>query len=538
MPGSIVPALGPGRSLLGAGVWRERSAGALVVRSRCRCPLLLHCMRCSDRRGVVTMTTVDRWTGREAKLLREALRLSIRDFAARLGIGVRTVNKWEARQADITPLPHMQEVLDTALARASDEAKARFSAVARADVPEQNAQSPELPLQDATLPVVVNGRLVFVPFDADTVASSGLSDRFLAAVAAHDTTTSPGIRSGSVVAGHPPPRTLDDLRSAVLDAPLPVPMGVGTPVTRSTVGVTAATVQAHLLYQLADYDAAAQLLPAVLTCLHNRVDTGPNVCLVGTLTTRHTTAAAYIAAAKLATKLGDVGLASVTADRAMTAAKESEHPALVGATTYQVACAFLLTGELAAAEQILTVGAENIASVAATPHLNCRQEEALSVWGSLLLLLAIIAARRDDHDTAQNVLREASQLAEQLGCDGNWLWTAFGPTNVAIHQLSVQSRLGNAKEAARVAEIIDTDALPTVLRGRRSQAHLELGWVAAGQHDDTLAVLHLLEAERVAEKAVSRNTSARTLLSILLAREHRSVTPGLRGLASRTGLLL
>lgn len=72
------------------------------------------------------MTTVQRWTGREAKQLREALRLSVRDFAARLGIGVRTVNKWEARQAGITPLPHMQEVLDTALARASDEAKTRF----------------------------------------------------------------------------------------------------------------------------------------------------------------------------------------------------------------------------------------------------------------------------------------------------------------------------------------------------------------------------------------------------------------------------
>ncbi|MCA1671240.1 MAG: hypothetical protein LC799_03220 [Actinobacteria bacterium] len=74
------------------------------------------------------MITVNRWTGREAKLLREALRLSVRDFAARLGIGARTVNIWEARQADITPLPHMQEVLDTALARASDEAKARFVA--------------------------------------------------------------------------------------------------------------------------------------------------------------------------------------------------------------------------------------------------------------------------------------------------------------------------------------------------------------------------------------------------------------------------
>ena len=73
------------------------------------------------------VTTVDRWTGREAKLLRQALRLSIRDFAAHLGVGTRTVNKWEARQADITPLPYMQEVLDTALSRASDEAKARFA---------------------------------------------------------------------------------------------------------------------------------------------------------------------------------------------------------------------------------------------------------------------------------------------------------------------------------------------------------------------------------------------------------------------------
>jgi len=60
------------------------------------------------------------WTGREAKLLRQALRLSIRDFAARLGVGARTVNKWEARQAGITPLPYMQQVLDTALAQASE----------------------------------------------------------------------------------------------------------------------------------------------------------------------------------------------------------------------------------------------------------------------------------------------------------------------------------------------------------------------------------------------------------------------------------
>jgi hypothetical protein len=74
--------------------------------------------------------------------------------------------------------------------------------------------------------------------------------------------------------------------------------------------------------------------------------------------------------------------------------------------------------------------------VVATPHLDCRQEETLSVRGSLLLLLAIVAARRGDQNAAQDVLREASQLAEQLGCDGNWLWTAFGPTNVAEQSVS------------------------------------------------------------------------------------------------------
>jgi hypothetical protein len=202
-----------------------------------------------------------------------------------------------------------------------------------------------------------------------------------------------------------------------------------------------------------------------------------------------------------------------------------------------VACALLLTGELADAEQILTLGVENIASVAATPRLNCHQEEALSVRGSLLLLLAIIAARRSDLNAAQDVLQKASQLAEQLGCDGNWLWTAFGPTNVAIHQLSVQSRLGDAKKAAQIAESIDTNALPAVLRGRRSQVHLEMAWATAEQADDALAVLHLLEVERVAEQAVSRNISARTLISTLLARERRGDTPGLRGLAVRAGLL-
>ncbi|AXB45853.1 helix-turn-helix domain-containing protein [Amycolatopsis albispora] len=73
------------------------------------------------------MTIVRTWTGREAKLLRTAMRASVRDFAAHLGVGTRTVSKWEARGADIRPTPEMQAVLDTALARATDDVRTRFS---------------------------------------------------------------------------------------------------------------------------------------------------------------------------------------------------------------------------------------------------------------------------------------------------------------------------------------------------------------------------------------------------------------------------
>lgn len=123
------------------------------------------------------MTIVRRWTGLEANLLREALRLSVRDFAAHLGVGERTVNKWEARLAGITLRPHMQEVLDTALARASDEARARFAAVVHAGTPAPEESSPPTtaPLQGGMLPVVlVDGRVVLVPFDVGALAATGL----------------------------------------------------------------------------------------------------------------------------------------------------------------------------------------------------------------------------------------------------------------------------------------------------------------------------------------------------------------------------
>jgi formylglycine-generating enzyme required for sulfatase activity len=55
--------------------------------------------------------------------------MSIRDFAAHLGISDRMVSKWEAGGANIRPRPVNQAALDTSLARSGSEAQARFGAL-------------------------------------------------------------------------------------------------------------------------------------------------------------------------------------------------------------------------------------------------------------------------------------------------------------------------------------------------------------------------------------------------------------------------
>jgi transcriptional regulator with XRE-family HTH domain len=72
------------------------------------------------------VAAVGQWSGREAKALRQALRMSVRGFAEHLGVAARTVSKWEAQGARTRPFPETQALLDTALSRADSMAQARF----------------------------------------------------------------------------------------------------------------------------------------------------------------------------------------------------------------------------------------------------------------------------------------------------------------------------------------------------------------------------------------------------------------------------
>lgn len=71
--------------------------------------------------------TIQRWSGREVRALREARRMSLRDFAGHLGVSERMISKWEAGAEKIIPRPVNQSALDTSLASSGPEAQARFT---------------------------------------------------------------------------------------------------------------------------------------------------------------------------------------------------------------------------------------------------------------------------------------------------------------------------------------------------------------------------------------------------------------------------
>ncbi|KXK59344.1 hypothetical protein AWW66_24685 [Micromonospora rosaria] len=329
------------------------------------------------------------------------------------------------------------------------------------------------------------------------------------------------------IAGATRPELIDGVRDFLTNYLMPP----AAP-TQSLVDVRRSVGRAHNLYQRASYSSAARLLPDVLGQA-TALSTGAGGAHRGNAF--RLLAAAYIAASKLAVKVGDGDTALLAADRAASAARSAGDKALTAVAAYQAACGLRrLPGRSAEAEQMVRTSIDRLASTSATSD-----PDLLSAQGALLLLAALMSAKRRQAKESSQLLTRAEGLASTLGTDRNRLWTGFGPTNVVIHAVSAAVRAENADRALALGAQLDTTRLPTVLVGRRAQVHVDLAAAAMiSSGDRSASVLHLLEAERIAAEAVHTNIQARTLLLDLLARERRTATPGLRPLAERAGLLV
>lgn len=75
------------------------------------------------------MTGVARWTGREAELLRMAMRRKQKEFAELVGVNPRQIPRWKRRGETIELELDNQEALDTVLAQAKPDVQQRFAAL-------------------------------------------------------------------------------------------------------------------------------------------------------------------------------------------------------------------------------------------------------------------------------------------------------------------------------------------------------------------------------------------------------------------------
>lgn len=92
------------------------------------------------------MATVQNWTGIEVRALRHAKRMTLRKFAAHLGVSERMVSKWEAGKGAISPRPVNQAALDTSLSRSDADTQARFRHLTKESLMPSEASMDEPPL--------------------------------------------------------------------------------------------------------------------------------------------------------------------------------------------------------------------------------------------------------------------------------------------------------------------------------------------------------------------------------------------------------
>ncbi|MFF3554373.1 helix-turn-helix domain-containing protein [Streptomyces tsukubensis] len=290
--------------------------------------------------------------------------------------------------------------------------------------------------------------------------------------------------------------------------------------------------EANRLYHAAEYGHLADGLPGLLNDLHTAAQTATGAdrtVLLGLL------ADAYHPACTLLLKnLGYTDLAFIAVTRAAEAIAELDDPVRTALSGFFHAHVLMSAGSPDQALDRAGQAADVVGRHLAGPG-------ACALLGELHLMQATCLAldvHRSGADRTREVgehLSEAGDLAERVGETKAWHLN-FGPTNVGIHHVSLNTELGLHGKAVSVRPGLN----PQILRapGRQAAFHADLGRsLTQLRGRDTEAVVELLEAERVAPQRIHANASVRGAVATLLERRLPSHTArDLRGLAHRVGL--
>ena len=234
----------------------------------------------------------------------------------------------------------------------------------------------------------------------------------------------------------------------------------------------------------------------------------------------------YTAVDSMAYKLGYMDLFALAVERMAWAAGQADDPLLRPVAAMRRSSVFLATGGWDGGMTLLArAGRDMEGSVG--------NEASLSVYGTVHLRSAILAARANRPSAAWESIGQAAEVADRIGHDTKDYGLLFGPTNTAIHGVAVAVELGDADEAIRRGKDLE---LPEDLPRERSSHHfidLSRAWMWAGKPDKALACV--TRAERLAPQRTLYHPMARQTVSQLLDQQRRVQEP-LRRIATRMGL--
>lgn len=159
---------------------------------------------------------------------------------------------------------------------------------------------------------------------------------------------------------------------------------------------------------------------------------------------------AYRIAAGFAGRLGLDDLAWSAAERALTAAYESDAPEVETAIAVRyIAWTLVRQGRLADAERVAVSAAERI-----QPGMLDRDPVRASVFGNLLFNAATAALNAGYVDRADDLLAEAEAAAARARSDSTGKAGVFGPRVAALQRVDHTARAGDPEHAMRLAEKI------------------------------------------------------------------------------------
>jgi hypothetical protein len=238
---------------------------------------------------------------------------------------------------------------------------------------------------------------------------------------------------------------------------------------------------------------------------------------------------AYQLAAVQLTKLGEAELAWIAADRGLNGVRGTGDPVITGSLYRSVTHALLSAGRYPEAVRLTQDAAAYL-----EPGLSHASPEFLSVYGTLFLAGSMAAARDNDRSTTRTFLATAEETASRLGGDANHLWTAFGPTNVAIHKVATAAELGDVQVAIDLGPQIDTTPMPMERRVRHA---LEVSRAYSKRNRIDEAQATLLNAEQMAPEQVRYHFLSRQLCLGWIRAQRGKPSAQLVALAKRLNVL-